>query len=151
MTADMAAAVEDIKGSARLGVVGFCMGGTAVFLAACRVPGLSAAVSIYGGMIAKFADEKPKCPLQMHFGEKDENIPLSIVEKIKAKLPHAETYVIPMRRMALLRRARGFPQGRGRSRVVADQRILGEEYEIVARRASLSNGQARPSAGPFSC
>jgi carboxymethylenebutenolidase len=71
------------------------MGGTAAFLAACRVNGLSAAVAYYGGMIGKFADEKPKCPLQMHFGEKDEGIPMSTVEEIKKKLPQAETYTYP--------------------------------------------------------
>ena len=77
MMADIAAGVGDLKGSGPLGVIGFCMGGTAAFLAACRIPGLSAVVAYYGGMIGKFADEKPKCPLQMHFGEKDEGIPMS--------------------------------------------------------------------------
>src|SRR5262249_10545543 len=42
MMHDIAAAVGDVKGAGPLGVVGFCMGGTAAFLAACRVPGLSA-------------------------------------------------------------------------------------------------------------
>ena len=74
---DIAAAKDDLKGVGPLGVIGFCMGGTAAFLAACRIPGLSAAVAYYGGMIGKFADEKPKCPLQMHFGEKDEGIPMA--------------------------------------------------------------------------
>jgi carboxymethylenebutenolidase len=95
MVADMAAAVEQLKGVGPVGVVGYCMGGTAAFLAACRIPGLSAAVAYYGGMIGKFADEKPKCPLQMHFGEKDEGIPMATVEEIKKKQPQAETYVYP--------------------------------------------------------
>src|SRR5579862_10028731 len=60
MVHDMAAAAGDLKDVGPKGVIGFCMGGTAAFLAACRIPGLSAAVSYYGGMIAKFADEKPK-------------------------------------------------------------------------------------------
>ena len=34
-------------------------------------------------MIAKFADEKPKCPTQMHFGEKDEHIPMHDVAAIR--------------------------------------------------------------------
>ena len=93
--ADIAAGVGDLKGSGPLGVIGFCMGGTAAFLAACRIPGLSAAVAYYGGMIGKFADEKPKCPLQMHFGEKDEGIPMDVVAAIKQKQPQAETYVYP--------------------------------------------------------
>ena len=76
MMADIAAAQGDLKGTGPLGIVGFCMGGTAAFLAACRIPGFSAAVAFYGGMIGKFADEKPKCPMQMHFGEKDDGIPM---------------------------------------------------------------------------
>jgi carboxymethylenebutenolidase len=95
MMKDIEAAVSNLKGVGPVGIVGYCMGGTAAFLAACRVNGLSAAVSYYGGMIGKFADEKPKCPLQMHFGEKDEGIPMSTVEEIKKKLPQAETYTYP--------------------------------------------------------
>jgi carboxymethylenebutenolidase len=95
MMLDVGAAVAELKGAGPLGVIGFCMGGTAAFLAACRVPGLTAAVSFYGGMIANFAGETPKCPLQMHFGEKDEGIPLTTVEEIKKKQPQAETYIYP--------------------------------------------------------
>ena len=62
-------------------------------LPAC--PAFAAAVAYYGGMIGKFADEKPKCPLQMHFGEKDESIPMATVEEIKKKQAQAETYVYP--------------------------------------------------------
>ena len=93
MMADVAAAQGDLKGTGPLGIVGFCMGGTAAFLAACRLPGFSAAVSFYGGMIGKFADEKPKCPMQMHFGEKDQSIPMTDVEIIKQKRPDCEIYV----------------------------------------------------------
>ncbi len=95
MVADMTAAAGDLKGVGPLGVIGFCMGGTAAFLAACRIPGLKAAVAYYGGTIGKFADEKPKCPIQMHFGEKDESIPMSVVEDIKKKQTQAEIYVYP--------------------------------------------------------
>jgi carboxymethylenebutenolidase len=95
MMKDIDAAVGNLKGVGPIGIVGYCMGGTAAFLAACRVNGLSAAVAYYGGMIGKFADEKPKCPLQMHFGEKDEGIPMSTVVDIKKKLPQAETYTYP--------------------------------------------------------
>ena len=95
MMKDIEAAVANLKSAGPIGIVGYCMGGTATFLAACRIPGLSAAVAYYGGQIARFADEKPKCPLQMHFGEKDESIPMPTVEEIKQKQPQAETYVYP--------------------------------------------------------
>lgn len=95
MILDMTAAKGELKDVGPIGVIGFCMGGTAAFLAATRMPGIAAAVSYYGGQIARFADEKPKCPLQMHFGEKDEGIPLTSVEEIKKKQPQAETYIYP--------------------------------------------------------
>ena len=95
MMADIAAAQADMKDVGPVGVIGFCMGGTAAFLAACRLPGLSASVSFYGGQIGKFADEKPTCAMQMHFGEKDEGIPMDVVDAIKAKQPQAEIYVYP--------------------------------------------------------
>ena len=95
MMKDIAAALDNVKGAGPAGIVGYCMGGTASFLASCRVPGFKAAVSYYGGMIGKFADEKPKCPLMMHFGEKDEGIPMATVEDIKKKQPQAETFTYP--------------------------------------------------------
>jgi carboxymethylenebutenolidase len=95
MLKDIEASLGNLKGVGPIGIVGYCMGGTAAFLAACRVNGFSAAVAYYGGMIGKFAVEKPKCPLQMHFGEKDEGIPLSTVEEIKKKQLQAETYIYP--------------------------------------------------------
>jgi len=95
MMKDIEASVGNLKSVGPIGIVGYCMGGTAAFLAACRVNGLSTAVAYYGGMIGKFADEKPKCPVQMHFGEKDEGIPLSTVEDIKKKQSQAEVYTYP--------------------------------------------------------
>jgi carboxymethylenebutenolidase len=85
MLRDTDAALKDIKNVGPLGIVGFCMGGTIAFLAATRLSGLSAAVGYYGGRIVAFADEKPKCPVQLHFGEKDASIPMTDVEIIKQK------------------------------------------------------------------
>ena len=91
--ADVAAPRAISKAQGRL-VSSASLYGTAAF-AACRIPGFSAAVSFYGGMIGEFADEKPKCPMQMHFGEKDDGIPMDVVESIKKKQPQAETYTYP--------------------------------------------------------
>jgi carboxymethylenebutenolidase len=96
MLRDSQAAIDEVKGGGRVGIMGFCMGGTVSFLAACRLAGLSAAVCYYGGQIARFADEKPKVPTLMHFGEKDASIPMSDVEKIKEKRGQdCEIYVYP--------------------------------------------------------
>ncbi len=121
MVKDMAAAAGDLKDVGPKGVIGFCMGGTAAFLAACRIPGLSAAVAFYGGMIAKFADEKPKCPLQMHFGEKDEGIPIDDRRGDQEEAAAGGDLRLSGRRARLLlRRARELQQGRRRSGLEPD-------------------------------
>ena len=95
MLKDTQAAIDELKKEGPVGIVGFCMGGSIAFLAATRLNGLAAAVAYYGGQIAKFADEKPKVPVQMHFGEKDQGIPMTDVEMIKKKQPGAEIYTYP--------------------------------------------------------
>lgn len=95
MMRDTAAAIDEVKAAGPTGVVGFCLGGSVAFLAATRLEGLSAAVAFYGGQIVKYADEKPKCPMQMHFGEQDAGIPMSDVETVRAKQPQAEIYTYP--------------------------------------------------------
>jgi carboxymethylenebutenolidase len=93
MLRDTDAAIKELKGVGPLAIMGFCMGGTIAFLSATRLSGLSAAICYYGGGIAKFADEKPKCPTQMHFGRKDAHIPMEAVDEIKKKRPDCEIYV----------------------------------------------------------
>jgi carboxymethylenebutenolidase len=95
MLKDTQAAIDELKKEGPVAIIGFCMGGSIAFLAATRLNGVSAAIAYYGGVIAKFADEKPKVPVQMHFGGKDQSIPMSDVEAIKAKRPEAEIYVYP--------------------------------------------------------
>jgi len=95
MMRDTDAAIKELKSLGPVGIIGFCMGGTVAFLAATRLTGLKAAVGYYGGRIVAFADEKPKCPTQLHFGEKDQSIPMSDVEIIKQKRPDCEIYVYP--------------------------------------------------------
>jgi carboxymethylenebutenolidase len=96
MLKDAQAAIDDLKKGGPVAIMGFCMGGTVAFLAASRLNGLSAAVCYYGGQIAKNADEKPKVPILMHFGDKDASIPMSDVETIKKKRGgDSEIYVYP--------------------------------------------------------
>ena len=49
MMRDTQAAIDELKGVGPVGIIGFCMGGTIAFLAACKLNGLSAAVCYYGG------------------------------------------------------------------------------------------------------
>ena len=92
---DLVAAVGAASEGGRVGVVGYCWGGTLAYLAACRVPGVSVAVGYYGGGIASDLAEKPTVPLMLHFGERDDHIPMGDVEKIRAAMPHVPVFTYP--------------------------------------------------------
>lgn len=91
--ADTQAAIDVAKEAGKVAVVGYCMGGSIAFLATTRLNNVAAGVGYYGGQIAQVASEKPKAPLMLHFGEKDQAIPLTDVEKIKAAQPGVPIYV----------------------------------------------------------
>ncbi len=95
MLRDTQAAIDAVKHVGPVGIIGFCLGGSVAFVAATRLSGLKAAIGYYGGAIVRFADEMPKVPTQLHFGEKDAGIPLSDVETIKAKRPDVEVFIYP--------------------------------------------------------
>jgi carboxymethylenebutenolidase len=81
--ADLQAAIDAVKDVGKVGIVGYCWGGTLAYLAAGKLTGLAAAVGYYGGQIASsFLDVEPKVPTMLHFGEADHGIPLADVQKI---------------------------------------------------------------------
>ena len=62
---------------------------------ATRAGGFRAVSCWYGGGIAATRLEQPRCPVQLHFGEKDASIPLSDVEAIRAAQPTLDIHVYP--------------------------------------------------------
>jgi len=86
--ADVEAAAKHLAGK-KLGIVGYCYGGTVTWWGATRTRSFAAASCWYGGGIAGTKNEKPNCPVQMHFGEKDQSIPMTDV----AAQPQAEIFV----------------------------------------------------------
>lgn len=68
----------------RVFVVGYCWGGTLAFLASTRLRGLDGAVAYYGRLIADHAEEKPRVPVQFHYGRKDPSIPPENIEKVRS-------------------------------------------------------------------
>src|SRR5919108_2664445 len=93
MMRDVEAAVDSVRSVGPVAVVGFCMGGSLAFLAATRIDGVAAAIGYYGGKIAVYAGEVPRCPTQLHFGAEDQGIPLTDVDLVKAKRPECEVHV----------------------------------------------------------
>ena len=92
--ADMAAAIAAARKAGKVGTVGYCWGGSIAWRAATQL-NVDAAVGYYGGMVAEFANEQPKCPVMLQFGEKDASIPLTDVEKVKKAHPGLPIHVYP--------------------------------------------------------
>src|SRR5918996_3829305 len=93
---DTRAAVKELqKAGHKVGVVGYCFGGTIAWLSATRVDGVSAAVGYYGGGVADAAEEKPKAPVMLHFGETDASIPKEAYEKVMKAHPNVPTFIYP--------------------------------------------------------
>jgi carboxymethylenebutenolidase len=91
--ADLQAAIDAVKSAGKVGIVGYCWGGGLAFLAATRLSGVAAAVGYYGGLVAAHAQEKPRVPVMLHFGDSDQSIPMSDVETVKRLRPDVTTYV----------------------------------------------------------
>jgi carboxymethylenebutenolidase len=91
--ADIAAAIDYAAEatSKKVGVIGYCFGGTLAWLAATRLHP-AAAVGYYGGRIANRAAETPNCPVMLHFGSQDAHIPAAEVEKIHSAHPEVEIF-----------------------------------------------------------
>lgn len=88
---DLQAAIDALAGP--VFVTGFCWGGAAAWLAACRCEGLAAAACFYGRRISELMDETPKVPTILHFGKSDPTIPLETVEEIRARHPELPIYL----------------------------------------------------------
>lgn len=92
---DLQSVVNFAQQQGAVGVVGYCFGGLLTYLSSCQLDGVSAGSSYYGGGIAGVLEQKPQCPLIMHFGELDAHIPMTDVDKIKAANPDVPVHVYP--------------------------------------------------------
>jgi carboxymethylenebutenolidase len=97
---DMETAMLDVEAAlqyaaksteSKVGAIGYCWGGTLAWLAASRLP-VQAAVGYYGGRIAGYLNEQPRCPVMLHFGTQDAHIPKADVDKIQAAHPEIDIF-----------------------------------------------------------
>lgn len=88
---DVQAAIDALSGP--VFATGFCWGGAATWLAACRCTGLSAASAFYGRRITELKEETPKIPIILHFGKTDASIPLERVEEIREAHPDVPVHL----------------------------------------------------------
>lgn len=92
--ADLNAAIDAVRHAGGVGMVGYCWGGRATYLAGCRTD-IAAGVAYYGGGIPQLLGETPRCPLMFHFGEKDSHIPLADVDAIRHGYPQGICHLYP--------------------------------------------------------
>lgn len=90
---DIHAAATLLEASGKVGVVGYCWGGTAAFLANTRLA--LPAVSYYGARTVPFLPERLRAPMMFHFGERDASIPAADVAEHRQRQPDAETFTYP--------------------------------------------------------
>jgi carboxymethylenebutenolidase len=91
---DLKAAIDAVSPAGKVGMVGYCWGGTLTYAAACHLP-LAAGIAYYGGGMTGLLERTPKCPLMFHFGEQDASIPLTDVERVKKAYPLGHYYLYP--------------------------------------------------------
>jgi carboxymethylenebutenolidase len=91
---DLKAAIDAANVAGKVGMVGYCWGGTLTYVAACHLS-LAAGVAYYGGGLPRFLDHTPKCPVMFHFGERDSHIPPADVEQVKKAYPLGHYYLYP--------------------------------------------------------
>jgi len=90
---DVAAAIETASAGGKVGITGYCFGGTTTWRAAHAGMGLSAASGYYGGGVPNYIELAPTVPLEMHFGDQDSGIPLEQIEALKARHPSVPIHV----------------------------------------------------------
>lgn len=88
---DIRGAVQYLKSrSAKVGCVGFCMGGALTLLGAANNPEIDAAVTFYGFPPLEYLDPaRLKMPLQGHWATQDEHFDIEVVAQLEAKLTAA--------------------------------------------------------------
>jgi carboxymethylenebutenolidase len=91
---DIAAATAVVRHVGKVAVVGFCWGGRLAWLVGCEQP-VSAAVAYYGTRIGQHLPQVPRCPILLHFGERDEHVAPAEIAQIRSACPEAEVHVYP--------------------------------------------------------
>lgn len=90
---DIQSAVDALRDRGPVFVAGYCWGGAATWLAACRCEGVTAASAFYGRRISELVDETPRCPIILHFGKTDASIPMDRVDEIAARHPEIPVHL----------------------------------------------------------
>ena len=92
---DVEAAAKEAAKAGKVGIVGYCWGGTVSWVSAARATGLACAAPYYGGGMPGFIGEKPKVPTMCHFGELDQSPTLEQSKAIAKAHPEITAHFYP--------------------------------------------------------
>ena len=92
---DIEASISVVSSAGKVGVIGYCWGGSLSWRIGCEASNVSASVCYYGGDIPKLKNLKPNCNVLTHFGELDKGIPINDVKIFEEIRPEVLTYTYP--------------------------------------------------------
>ncbi|MDC0094003.1 dienelactone hydrolase family protein [Alphaproteobacteria bacterium] len=92
---DIEASVSLVSSAGKVGVIGYCWGGSLAWKFACQSNQLSGSVSYYGGDIPNLKNYDTKCSFLCHFGELDKGIPIEKVDVFKEFKPEVQVFTYP--------------------------------------------------------
>jgi len=92
---DVQAAIGEAAKAGKVGIVGYCYGGTVSWMAAARSSGLACSVPYYGGGMHGLIKEQPKVPVMANFGETDHSPTLAQAKEIVAAHPEITAHFYP--------------------------------------------------------
>ena len=94
MLSDIQACIDELAARGPVFAVGYCLGGSLVWLAAGKLKGLTAGAAYYGSMIAANAELPLNAPVIVHLGRKDGHIPADAVkDRLAEAQPEVAVYV----------------------------------------------------------
>jgi carboxymethylenebutenolidase len=91
---DIGAAANVVRHAGRVALVGYCWGGQLCWIGAGALP-VQAAVGYYTSRVWEKLERVPTCPIMLHYGERDQNIPPERIEQVRAACPAAQIFTYP--------------------------------------------------------
>ena len=131
---DVGAAIDVAKEGGKVGIVGYCFGGSIAWAAACTLPGLSAAVGYYGG--ADSCDDGDEAARPDHAAFRREGSAHSDCGRARTRRPPSGRDGPPLscRPRLQLRSAGEFRRPERRARVDADAGVLPQASGVRRER-----------------
>lgn len=92
---DIQAAVDAVKDSGKVAIVGYSWGGYLAYASSNRVNGLACSIGYYGDGVENEYQAKRRVPTLLHFGEDDKVVPYEEVVHFRTKRPDVAAFSYP--------------------------------------------------------